>query len=195
MDAYDLYCYCRKIRGWNKPLKETFENSKEKGFFELLEKYFTEQIKLKDKDIKNYIICIYNINPDAFDPYTLPLEESKTHYYEWKNKYSTKEKYKNEIINGIIFIENFCLKNKLKLNDYVYKYSKKHIREERFDWSIPVCCKFIDNSKLSRVEKMLLKKYINQYIIIEHRLNNNKDLVELITNRMSEVDKVTKKYH
>jgi hypothetical protein len=172
--------------GRNRPKFETFQASGEAGYFHMLADHFKNVMKLEDHDIKNYIRANNNVNPQAFDPYILMSEECKNVYHEWKKTRSTKANYFSEVLAGISFIENFCIKNSIDFDTYRYKYSMKHVREKRFDWAIAVRCDFIDISRLKRVEKMLLKNYIDQYNIILRRLNNQ-DLANLIDERILEM--------
>jgi len=175
--------------GRNRPKFETFKNGSEFGFYTILVDHFKNVLKLDDTQIKKFIRCNYNKNPQSFDPYELMSEESKLNYHEWKKTRSTKSTYFSEVLNGIRFIENFCLKNDINFETYRYKYAMKHVREKRFDWAIAVHCKFIEISKLKRVEKMIFKNYLDQYNIISHRLNN-RELVDLIDNRLSEMNEL-----
>lgn len=172
--------------GRNKPKFDTFKAGPESGYFAMLADHFETVLKLDDDQIKNFVRANYNVNPQVFDPYELMSEESKLAYHEWKKTRSTKATYFAEVLNGIRFIENFCLKKSINFDTYRYKYSMKHVREKRFDWAIAVRCEFIEISKLKSVEKMLLKNYLDQYNIISRRLNNQ-ELAELIDSRILEM--------
>lgn len=184
MDGYKLYCMCRTLMGRNRPSYDSFQSSNEFGFYSLLSDHLSKSFD--DKEIGIFLKANHVPNPDAFDPYKLMADECMTAYYEWKKKSSDKNIFFSEVVNGIAFIENFCIKNNITFEQYGYKYAAKHIREKKFDWTLAVYFKFIDITKLSRVEKMLLKTFISQYNIIERRLNNP-ELSNILDKRATEM--------
>lgn len=186
MTPYDLYCFCRRMQQRNRPKYDTFEKSSEFGFMNMLHDHLQNSMELDDKEIRNYIKSNFIEKGNTFDIYQLMSSESNEIYKQWKNKLSTKSKYFSEVLNGISFIENFCIKKSINFDQYCYKYAMKHVREKRFDWSISVYCNFIDIYKLKRVEKILLKNYIDQYNIISNRLNNL-ELRTLISERVEDM--------
>lgn len=177
---------CRSLLGRNKPSLESFKNSSEYGYYSVLSDHLENAMHLNEKEMKCFLRSVYNDNPSAFDPYNLMTEESKEIYHKWKKTKSSKAVYFQEVINGLCFIENFCIKNNISFDQYKYKYSIRHIREKRFDWAIAVYCNFVDKQKLKTVEKMLLKNYLDQYSVIKRRLLNP-ELSSLIEDRVKEM--------
>jgi hypothetical protein len=171
MTGYDVYCYCRKLIGWNRPSIETYVASSEKQFFEMLRDYLVEDKKLLDDEIRSYINANYSKEGMTFDPYHLMNQESWDTYRKWKLTQSTVPLYFEEVKKTFDYITNVCINKNITLNEYKRLYACKHIREKIIDWSVAVHLQLIDKNKLSKVEKLLLKQFLKEYKLIEVRLS------------------------
>jgi hypothetical protein len=171
------------LKGWSSVREDVFENGEYSSLMAVACDILTNKYVLDDNEIKNYIRAVYNNDPVNFDIYTIEREENLNIYKEWKKKSGTKLLYLQQVIDGIAFIENFCIQNNLDLKQYRDKYCMKHVREEKYDYSIPIYMKLIDIAKLNTVEKMLLKKFIKKYDIIINRIDSNKELSEVLSQR------------
>jgi hypothetical protein len=194
MTGYELYCSCRRLMNRSIPELDTYLNSKEKPYYEMLRDYFIGIRKLDLDEIKDYLRVIYNDDMVAFDPYKWMEEENWNRYIEWRKTSSTKSLYQNQIRNSFLFIENFCINKSINLSKYKLSHAAKHIREKKIDWAVAVHLQLINIKKLSKVEKILLKNYISQYNILQSRLYNQ-ELSELMTNLTEGMIKLLKEYH
>jgi hypothetical protein len=159
----------------------------------MLSEYLTNKIKLSDKESKDFIRCNYVQDEDNFNPFSLINEECLDIYNRWKVKKSNKNLYYDDVLSGIRFIENFCIGRKISFNEYVNKFSAKHIRENKFDWTIAVHCNMVNVERLKKVEKILLKKFLSQYNIIKQRLNNG-ELVNIMNERILQMKQILSEY-
>lgn len=158
--------------GWKKPSLDAYLESKEKAFYESLHNYLIKKLNLTVDDVYNFLRINFNSNPNSFSAYSLIEEQAYEKYIEWKKKLSSKSLYFNEVKKSFTFIVNFCISNNITFENYKNKYSIKHIREEKIDYSVAVFLNLIDRRKLKKVEKIILKKYLTQYNIIYQRIFN-----------------------
>lgn len=172
MNGYDLYCYCRGLMGWNAPSVKSYTDSKEFGFYELLAKNFIENKHLNVEDIYNLIKVKYNKDPHTFNPYELLEDEVYEEFKKWRDTLSTKQLYFQAVTKSFKFIENYCINKNVSFEKYILTCAKKHIREEKIDYAVVSYLKLVDKSKLNKIEKIVLKKYLSQYNIIKYRLCN-----------------------
>jgi hypothetical protein len=159
----------------------------------MLSEYLTNKLKLSDKESKDFIRCNYAKDEDNFNPFSLINEDCLDIYNRWKVKATNKFLYYEDVLNGIRFIENFCIGRNISFDEYVQKFSAKHIRENKFDWAIAVYCNMVDVEGLKKVEKILLKKFLSQYNIIKQRLNNG-ELVNIINERILQMKHLLSQY-
>lgn len=189
MTGYEIYCLCRSLNGWSKPSLETYLQSKEKPYFELLNDYFIKRKNFNVKDIRDYIKAFYHLNQSSFDVYKLMNEEANDAYIDWCKFKSTKRLYFEEVKKSFAFIENFCINKGISLSKYKLSYAAKHIREQKIDGAVAVHLQLINKNKLNKVEKLLLKNFLKQYNIIVVRLSNPELIVllEQLTNDMTKL--------
>lgn len=181
MTGYELYRFCRSLRGWTSPEFETYLNSQSKGHYEKLSEYFIKTLRLDIKDIKQFIQLYYNKNPNTFNPHELFDECHVENYEKWKSTSSTKEQYYESIRKSFIFIENFCINNNTIFENYKKKYALKHVRENKIEYAVSIYLNLIDIKNLKSVEKIVLKKYLSQYNITMKRMSSSemKEIMQL----------------
>lgn len=193
MTGYEIYCYCRALIRRNRPSEESYNQSHVSSYYNMLSEYLTNKLKLSDKDSKDFIRCNYAKDEDNFNPFSLINEDCLDIYNRWKVRNNNKFLYFEDVLNGIRFIENFCIGRNISFDEYVQKFSAKHIRENKFDWAIAVYCNMVDVKGLKKVEKILLKKFLSQYNIIKQRLNNG-ELVKLMNERILQMKHLLSQY-
>jgi len=184
MNGYKIYCMCRQILGRSKVSFKSFENSNDRNYYEYLADHFSIHEGFDKKQIRNYIKSVFRNDPKNFTPFDLLSEESKEIFNKWKKEQSSVGVYLNYINESFDFIENFCINNNITFNEYCLRYAKRHLREEKFDYTIAIYMKMIDRRKLKKVEKILLKKFLNEYNIVKIRTRNPK--VRVILEKRSE---------
>ena len=195
MKGYEVYCYCRGLIGWTKPNIETYLESKEKEFFEMICDYFIQDKHLKTEDIHNFLKANYHNNPTLFDPYKLLSHEAWEVYIDWKTNKSTPELFFQQVRKSFDFITNFCINKNISFDEYVRTFGVKHVREKKVDWTVAVHLQLVDRQKINKVEKLLLKNFLKEYSIIESRLYNQelKQLLAVLTHDMKRLLEEMKK--
>lgn len=171
MTGYDVFCICRKVMKRRKVSLDKYVESNQKNFYETLARFFVKS-GMNLKDVSCYVRRSYYNDPTNFQPFDLMDENAQKTYKKWKQTESSKALYFQHVNEGFDFIENFCIKNNLTLDQYKNKFLKKHIRQEKIDYSIPVYMKMIDRRKLNRIDKLLLKKFLEEYNIVQIRIEN-----------------------
>lgn len=165
---------------------DQYKVSTKNGFYEKLARYFTKA-GMNFDDVSCYIRRAFHNDPANFQPYDLMSEDAQEIFKKWKQTESSKAVYFQYVNEGFDFIENFCIKNKLTLEQYTNEFLKKHIRQGNVDYSIPIYMKLIDRRKLKKIDKLLLKKFLNQYNIVQIRINNNPEFEILLHERSLEM--------
>ncbi len=193
MTGYDIYCICRQIMKRSVPILDTYLESSEKPYYELLRDYLIKNKQLNIKDIKKFLNANYCNNPALFNPYKLIEQESWDVYIDWCKYKSTKSLYFNEIKNSFSFIENFCINKNIDFRTYKANFSRKHIREKKIDYAVAIHLQLVDMKKLQKVDKLLLKNFISQYNIVESRLSNQ-ELKQLLISLTDGMTKLLQEY-
>jgi hypothetical protein len=186
MTGYEIYCLCRFVMHRSKVKAESFEKSSDRSFYQMLADAMMRDLKLTKKEVYDYIKVNYCRNPNTFQPYELLTETCQEYYRKWLKEQSTVPLYLNFVNKSFTFIENFCLKNNIDFDEYKYKYSQKHLREEKIDGAVAVYLSFVDRRKLRKIDKLLLKKFLNEYNIIEQRIRKP-ELKTLLERRSKEM--------
>lgn len=185
MTGYEVHCICWRLMGRGKQKLETYLESKHKNFYEMLAKEFVKD-GMDIKAVRSYIQASYNADPVNFSPFELLSDEAKERYEKWKKECSSKAIYLEHVREGFNFIENYCIRNKITFNQYCSQFLKKHLREGKVDSAIVVYMNLIDKSKLGKLDKILLKKFLKEYNIVEVRINNP-ELNKLLSERSKEM--------
>lgn len=196
--GYFIYCTCRKVMGRTRVKLESFLGNSDKPFYEMMADLMKKD-SFTAKEIQDYISVNYNKNPKAFQPYELLSEEYKKTYEKWKSEQSTVGKYLQFVKKSFDIIENICLKENLTLEQYKKKYALNHIKDGIIDGSVAVYLKLVDRNKLTRINKILLKKFLADYNVIQHRIkqpelktllkDRTEEMLSLITEMYNQQDK------
>jgi len=189
MTGYEIYCYCRKLTNWSIPSIETYKNSKEYGFYEMLSNWSIKTKKYSSEEMRNYILIVYNNDKVTFDPYDLMNDKWEALYTKWVKTKSTKNAYLNTVKESFNYITNFCLKKNISLDKYKAEWAAKHIRQELVDGAVAVYLKLIDKKSLKPIHKILLKKYLSEYNIIVVRIKDP-TLNELLASSTEEMKRI-----
>jgi hypothetical protein len=202
MTGYEVHCICMRIMQRRIVPLQNYLKSTASKYFEKLAKYFVSQGLNKD-DVQNYIICTYKDDPISFSAYTLMSEKSKELFTNWKKELSTPALYLQHVSDGFNYIENFCLKHELSFEEYCNRFLIQHIRKNKVDFVIAVYMKLFNKDTLTKLEKILLKKYFKDYSIIELRIQDpelntvlkqrSKEMMDMIRN-YNTYKKPTNKY-
>ena len=185
MTGYEVSNICWRLMGRGKFKLDSYLNSKQKNFYEMLAKEFVKNGMDLDA-VRNYIQATYNADPVNFSPFELLSDDAKERYERWKRECSTKAVYLEHVREGFNFIENYCIRNKITFKHYCSNFLKKHLREGKVDSAIVVYMKLIDRSKLGKLDKILLKKFLKEYNIVEFRIANP-ELNKLLSERSKEM--------
>jgi len=188
--GYLIYCKCNKLKKKYVLSFDKYLNCSYKNYFEAMAKLFIDR-GLTEKDVDGYICCVYNNDVKGFDPFSLINEDNDKLYEEWEKNKSTVSLYLQHVKEGFDFIENYCIKNNLSFEDYCEQYIKSHVRENKVDEAIVVYMKLIDRRKLKRVEKILLRSFINNYDNVKLRILD-KNLNALLKERSESMLKTIK---
>lgn len=189
MNGYKIYLICRKLNGWNSPSIDTYNESKERGYYEMLYNWFIKTLNFSEIEIRNYISVVFNYDKTNFDPYRLMDEKWMDEYIIWKKTKSSKYIYYETIKQSFIFITNFCIKKGISLDKYKSDYALRHVRDKKIDESVAVYLKFFEIKKLNKIQKILLKNFLSQYNIIVVRIKDP-ELNQLLADLTLEMKKV-----
>lgn len=189
MTGYEIYCLCRKLLKRNIPSIETYSESKERGYYELLHEWSSKDKQLSSEDLRNYILVIYNENQTTFDPYTIMDSQWEETYIIWKKTKSTQSRYFDTVRRSFDYITNFCISENISYDKYKRDWAAKHIRTNDIDGAVAVYLKLIDKRKLNRIQKLLLKVFLSQYNILVVRIQNP-DLKLLLADLEQEMKRI-----
>lgn len=189
MTGYEIYCFCRNKLGRNSPSYDTYSNSSEYGYYEMLHNWFISAKKFPTKEIKQYIEFIYCDNKELFDPYSIMDEQWEEKYLEWKRTKSTKALYFETVKKSFIFMTNFCIKNCITFDKYKKVYAIKHVRQHYVDEAVAVYLQFFDKNKMSKIDKILLNNLLTKYNNIVVRIRDP-ELNKLLASSYQEMIKV-----
>lgn len=171
MTGYEIYCFCRRVVGWNQPSLDTYLASSEKPYYEMLSNYILQRRNLTTEQTYEFIRAVFNADKATFDPFKLVTDEAWNAYMEWRKTLSTKGLYFEQIRKSFTLIENCCINNCIDLEQYKKEFALRHIRENKIDAAVAVHLQLVDIKKLTKVQKILLKSFLKEYNIIKIRLD------------------------
>lgn len=172
MTGFEIYNLCRKLQKRRVLTLDQYLNCSEYGFYEMLSSWSVGTKNYSTTELRDYISVVYNYDTELFNPYSLMDQKWEEIYTEWRKTNSTKELYFDVVRRSFDFITNFCIKNNISFDKYKQDWAIRHIRDKKIDGAVAVYLKLVDKKSLSKVQRILLKKFLTEYNIIVVRITN-----------------------
>jgi hypothetical protein len=165
---------------------QDFNESKHYNFFNMLLKYFKNELKFNSIQIRQYVTVLAKIHENSFDPWKLDSQEYFNDFKAWYKVNSSKDAYLNNVKESVKTIIKFCKTKKIKkLEDYVKNWGVTHyisgVLNENVAYAIG-----LHELTLSKPEKFMVKRFLKNVPMIKERLEREGRLKVLLEDEIKQ---------